>query len=181
MESHVLRGSTERECRVNECSRLLFDRVRVFSGEKNGHFCFLRHLSGKKGRILHVLCFLGNFYCLGRALSFACQAFDAVLFSHWVRLLVGSRMAGCVGPVKKGYGAHFYAYAVSCAHVPVHCNVGSMYAAFFWRFDGSPDVVALMLTSDLAVFLEVGVNWQNLFTHSLGLTVKILSLLCTCS
>jgi hypothetical protein len=98
------------------------------------------------------------------ALSFACQAFYAILFSCRVGFLLRSRVSRGIRPVKKSNGADLYADSVSSASVPVNCNSGSVYALFLRWFDRSPNVVALVLTYDFAFLLEFRIYWQFNFT-----------------
>jgi len=89
---------------------------------------------------------------------------DAVFFADWVRFLLRCRMPRRFCPVVQGYGANVDAHAVSNAHVPVDSNVGSVNAQLLRRLYGSPDFVAVMLSYNLAVALEIRVNRQKLFT-----------------
>lgn len=76
-------------------------------------------------------------------------------------------MPWSVAPVKQGHGADFDANAISGADVPVDSHVCSMNALFFRRFNGSPDVVSIVLTSYFPILLEVRINWQSILTFPL--------------
>jgi DNA primase catalytic subunit len=64
-------------------------------------------------------------------------------------------------PVIQRNWANVDAHAVSRACVPVHCNVGSVYALLGWRFYGSPDFVAVVFSCNLSVFLKIRVYRQK--------------------
>lgn len=108
--------------------------------------------------LAHVSCF--DFYGLGWALCFACQALYALAFSGWIGFLFRSWMSRRVCPFKQRYRANLYAYAISSADFPINRHVGSMYTKSFRRLNRSPNVMTLMLTSNRSVLFEVRINRQ---------------------
>jgi hypothetical protein len=109
---------------------------------------------------------LGDFYRLRWTLSFACQAFYAVLFSCGIRFLFRSGMPWRISPVEQCHRTDFNAHAITCANIPVDCNSGSMYALLLGWFNGSPNVVTLMLAYNFAFLLKVRIYRQDIFTYS---------------
>jgi hypothetical protein len=69
-----------------------------------------------------------------------------------------------VSPVEQGYWTDLDADAVSGAHFPVNSYVRSVNSEFLRRLNGSPDIVAVVLADNFAVFLKLGVYWQTFFT-----------------
>jgi len=127
----------------------------------------LSKISGKSKK-KELLCYgfspvlrWSDFYGLSWTLNFACKTLYAVFFSGWIRLLLGSRMTKSICPVKNAYRANLYANAVSCANLPVNCNVCSMNAKFRGRLHWSPDVMLVMLARNFSIFLEIWIYWQN--------------------
>lgn len=134
------------------------------NGIKNLSYGYKKRKTRWRSGSVVIYGLLCDFYRLRWALSFACQAFYAILFSCRVRFLLRSRVSRSIRPVKKSNGADLYADSVSSAGVPVNCNSGSMYALFRRWFNRSPDIVALMLTDYFAFLLEFRIYWQFNFT-----------------
>jgi hypothetical protein len=97
---------------------------------------------------------------LRRTLGLAGEAFYAFLFSGRIRFLLRVRVARRICPVKQRYGANLNANAVSCADIPVNGYSGPVDAQLLRRFDRSPYVVAVVLTSNLSRFLKIWIYGQ---------------------
>ena len=138
---------------------------RVKSLSYNHRFSTLPWSRREKGVSVVVPCSLSYFYRLRRALSFACHAFYAVLFSRRIRLLFRNRVPRRIPPIKHCHGADFQAYAVSSANVPINCNNCSMNTQLLRRFNRAPNVVTLMFTDDLAILLKIWVYRHDFFTY----------------
>jgi hypothetical protein len=70
-----------------------------------------------------------------------------------------------ISPVEQGYWADFDADAVSGADFPVNSYVRSVNAKFLWRVDRSPNIVAVVLADNFAVFLKLRIYWQAYFAR----------------
>jgi len=119
----------------------------------------------------------GDLYSLHWTLGFTSEALYAVGFSGWVRLLLGSWMSGCVGPVEKGYGADFYADAVSFADIPINPHTRSVYSEFLGRFNRPPNIVTIVLIDNLSLLLKIRIYGQIFSPETRSRMASILSFL----
>src|SRR4030066_2112357 len=82
-------------------------------------------------------------------------------------------------PIEQGDGTNVQSYSVSSTYIPVYSNGCAMYTELLGRFHWSPNIVSIVLTHDLSVFLELLINRQTTFTLHQMRFLEILTLLIT--